>query len=162
MYIKIRTHLSIKIHFPIWSEKKRMKLVAWVRNTVGIPLYVLYLLAFSLSCATLACPSFAWMWTLRSKKPTMAGSFSSEARTCSKENDQSVSDWSAAPSWLLWELETSDLFRPPEASLVEVTSAEAAVLAGLVALGGGLLGSCSLRPTSSILRRRLVTWATAR
>uniref|UniRef100_A0A3B3TX53 Uncharacterized protein n=1 Tax=Poecilia latipinna TaxID=48699 RepID=A0A3B3TX53_9TELE len=91
------------------------------------------------------------MWTCRSKKPTMAGSLSSEARTCSKENDQSGSCCSA-----------SEVFGLPEASWVEDASTEAAVLAGCVASAGGLLGSCSLRPTSSILRRRLVTWATAR
>uniref|UniRef100_A0A3B5Q627 Uncharacterized protein n=1 Tax=Xiphophorus maculatus TaxID=8083 RepID=A0A3B5Q627_XIPMA len=78
------------------------------------------------------------------RKPTMTGSLSSEASTCSKENDQSGSGCSAEASW------------------VEDASTEAAVLAGCAASAGGLLGSCSLRPTSSILRRRLVTWATAR
>uniref|UniRef100_A0A3Q1FXB6 Uncharacterized protein n=1 Tax=Acanthochromis polyacanthus TaxID=80966 RepID=A0A3Q1FXB6_9TELE len=81
-----------------------------------------------------------------SKKLTMAGSLSRDARTCSKENDHSVS--------------VSELSGVVEASSVEDSSA-AEVLAGFVD-SGGLLGSCSLRPTSSILRRRLVTWATAR
>uniref|UniRef100_A0A3Q2NR53 Uncharacterized protein n=1 Tax=Fundulus heteroclitus TaxID=8078 RepID=A0A3Q2NR53_FUNHE len=102
------------------------------------------------------------MWTCRSKKLTMVGSLSSEARTCSKENDQSSSDCSVAPSWLLLELEASEASGLLEASSVEDASAEAVALTGFVASGGGLLGSCSLRPTSSILRRRLVTWATAR
>uniref|UniRef100_A0A3Q2DGI6 Uncharacterized protein n=1 Tax=Cyprinodon variegatus TaxID=28743 RepID=A0A3Q2DGI6_CYPVA len=91
------------------------------------------------------------MWTGRSKKPTMTGSLSSEAKTCSKENDQSTSGCRAAPSWLLGELEASEV-----SSSVKDASTEAVLPAR------GLLGSCSLRPTSSILRRRLVTWATAR
>uniref|UniRef100_A0A3Q3KLE5 Uncharacterized protein n=1 Tax=Monopterus albus TaxID=43700 RepID=A0A3Q3KLE5_MONAL len=84
-----------------------------------------------------------------SKKATMTGSLSREARTCSNENDHSVSERSVSePSGLV------------EASSVEEDSSAAAVLAGFVD-SGGLLGSCSLRPTSSILSRRLVTWATA-
>uniref|UniRef100_A0A3P8W8P7 Uncharacterized protein n=1 Tax=Cynoglossus semilaevis TaxID=244447 RepID=A0A3P8W8P7_CYNSE len=60
-----------------------------------------------------------------SKKPTMAGSFSREARTLSS-----------------------------------VTASFSAELLGDPVDWTGLLGSCNLRPTSSILRSRLVTWAT--
>uniref|UniRef100_A0A3Q3LC08 Uncharacterized protein n=1 Tax=Labrus bergylta TaxID=56723 RepID=A0A3Q3LC08_9LABR len=94
-------------------------------------------------------------------KLTMAGSLSSEARTCSNENDHSISVRSGPASWLMREMsEPSGVL---EASSVgDSSSAEDAVaLAGFVD-SGGLLGSCSLRPTSSILRRRLVTCATAR
>uniref|UniRef100_A0A3B4XKC8 Uncharacterized protein n=1 Tax=Seriola lalandi dorsalis TaxID=1841481 RepID=A0A3B4XKC8_SERLL len=88
------------------------------------------------------------MSTGLSKKLTMAGSLSREAKTCSNENDHSTSERSGPLSGVL------------EASSIEDSSA-AEVLASFVE-SGGLLGSCSLRPTSSILRSRLVTWATAR
>lgn len=119
-----------------------------------------HLFAFSFSWATLACPSLAWTSRGLSKKLTMAGSFSREARTCSNENDHSTSDGSGPAFWLLWVLEVSELSGVLEASSVEDSSA-AEALVGFVD-SGGLLGSCSLRPTSSILRSRLVTWATAR
>lgn len=77
---------------------------------------------------------------------------SSEARTCSKEKDHSMS----AGSWLLWELEVSELSGVVEASSVVADSSAAVALAGLLG-SDGLLGSCSLRPSSSIFRRRLVT-----
>uniref|UniRef100_A0A4W6FGX6 Uncharacterized protein n=1 Tax=Lates calcarifer TaxID=8187 RepID=A0A4W6FGX6_LATCA len=69
------------------------------------------------------------MSTGLSKKLTMAGSLSREARTCSNEKDHSTSARS------------------------DSSAAEAPV--GF-ADSGGLLGSCSLRPTSSILRRRVL------
>lgn len=130
-----------------------------------------HLFAFSFSWATLACPSLAWTSTGRSKKLTKLGSLRREARTCSNENDHSVSVRSGPASWLSWEPVVVELSGVVGASLGEDSSSstssaaaaagESAVLAGFVD-SGGLLGSCSLRPTSSILRRRLVTWATAR
>lgn len=120
-----------------------------------------HLFDLSFSWATLACPSLAWMSTGLSKKLTMAGSLSREARTCSNEKDHSTSARSGPASWLLWELGVSELSGVLlEASSVEDSSAAEAPVG--FADSGGLLGSCSLRPTSSILRRRLVTWATAR
>uniref|UniRef100_A0A8D3B7G2 Uncharacterized protein n=1 Tax=Scophthalmus maximus TaxID=52904 RepID=A0A8D3B7G2_SCOMX len=97
------------------------------------------------------------MSTGLSKKVTMAGSLSREARTCSNENDHSTS---GPASRLLRGLEATELSGVGDASSVDNSSA--AEMLGVFVDSGGLLGSCSLRPTSSILRRRLVTWATAR
>ncbi|CAG5878337.1 unnamed protein product [Menidia menidia] len=99
------------------------------------------------SWAPLAWPSFACRSTGRSKNPTTAGSLSRDARTCSKEKDQSASGRSGLP----WETEASSAEDSPAVEGLEGPL-----------LSGGLLGSCSLLPTSSILSRRLVTWATAR
>lgn len=99
-----------------------------------------------------------------SKKVTTAGSFRREARTCSNENDHSISDGSEPLSWLLLELEVLELSGVEEVSLEGDSSSCSAAAAALAGWQDsfGLLGSCNFLPTSSILRRRLVTWATAR
>lgn len=126
----------------------------------------LLLLAFSFSWATLAWASLAWRLTGLSKKPTMAGSLSREARTCSKEKDHSTSETSDSVSGLWSQLEVSELSGVEGVSLGDSSSSppEAAAAAALAAAAvfKGLLGSCSLRPTSSIFSSRLVTCATAR
>uniref|UniRef100_A0A3Q2XN50 Uncharacterized protein n=1 Tax=Hippocampus comes TaxID=109280 RepID=A0A3Q2XN50_HIPCM len=92
------------------------------------------------------------MSTCLSKKLTISGSLSSDARTCSNEKDQSAPERSGPASWGLGVSE-----------FLGVRGASSSPSAGLgFKDAGGLLGSCSLRPTSSILKRRLVTWATAR
>ena len=160
-----------KTHCPIREEKGNSR---WLQEQSFNSLHVsFHLFAFSFSWATLACSSLAWTSTGRSKKLTKAGSLSREARTCSNENDHSVSVRSGPASWLSWEPVVAELSGVAGASLGEDSSSSSsstaaaaaagisAVLAGFVD-SGGLLGSCSLRPTSSILSRRLVTWATAR
>uniref|UniRef100_A0A3B3BHL1 Uncharacterized protein n=1 Tax=Oryzias melastigma TaxID=30732 RepID=A0A3B3BHL1_ORYME len=93
-----------------------------------------------------------------SKKSTIVGSLSRDASTCSKEKDHSVSDSSDPASWLLWELSQLSGVTAP----CSVEESSAGDVPAAFSDSDGLLGSCSLRPTSSILRRRLVTWAMAR
>lgn len=98
-----------------------------------------------------------------SKKVTRAGSLRREARTCSKEKDHSIPDSSEPLSWLLLELEVLELEVLELSGVVEPSlDGDSSSCAAVAALAGledsrGLLGSCSFRPTSSILRRRLVT-----
>lgn len=149
-----------KIHCPVHVEKGNVWRPLGVNLKQRSTCAFFHLFAFSFSWETLACPSFTWTSTGRSKNLTMTGSLSRDARTCSNENDHSVSERPGPASWLLWEPEVSELSGVVEASSV-ADSSTAALLAGFLD-SDGLLGSWSLRPTSSILRRRLVTWATAR
>uniref|UniRef100_A0A3P9MQU0 Uncharacterized protein n=1 Tax=Oryzias latipes TaxID=8090 RepID=A0A3P9MQU0_ORYLA len=80
-----------------------------------------------------------------SKKSTIVGSLSRDARTCSKEKDHSVSDSSDPASWLLWELEVLQLSGVTGPCSVDESSAGDVPAA--FSDSDGLLGSCSL-PTA--------------
>uniref|UniRef100_A0A8C7L7B9 Uncharacterized protein n=1 Tax=Oncorhynchus kisutch TaxID=8019 RepID=A0A8C7L7B9_ONCKI len=95
------------------------------------------------------------MSTGLSKKRTRTGSLSSDAKICSKANDHSTSCGMEPASRVMVAQGVSELSSGVlQASLLSRAPSGAAWV--------GLVGSWSLRPTSSILSRRLVTRATAR
>uniref|UniRef100_A0A673WD02 Uncharacterized protein n=1 Tax=Salmo trutta TaxID=8032 RepID=A0A673WD02_SALTR len=102
------------------------------------------------------------MSTGLSKKRTRTGSLSSDAKICSKANDHSTSCGMEPASRVMVALGVSELLSGVLQASLSSRAPSRAAWVGLVVDFWGLVGSWSLRPTSSILSRRLVTRATAR
>uniref|UniRef100_A0A3P8ZVV0 Uncharacterized protein n=1 Tax=Esox lucius TaxID=8010 RepID=A0A3P8ZVV0_ESOLU len=101
------------------------------------------------------------MSTGLSKKRTRTGSLSKDARICSKANDHSISCGTELATRVMGVLGVLKLLSGVLEASPSGKQPSRRAWVWLVVDFKGLAGSWSLRPTSSILRRRLVTRATA-